>query len=58
MILSMYENIERLQSEIQTLENEKADIIAKMSTTNDDITAKNKRNFRCERTDKKMRNNK
>ena len=38
----IHENIERLKSEIQTLENEKADIIAKMSTTNDDITAKNK----------------
>lgn len=38
----IHENMQRLDSEIQTLENEKADIIAKMATTNDDITAKNK----------------
>ncbi len=38
----IHKNIERLQSEIQSLENEKADIITKMATTNDDIAAKNK----------------
>ncbi len=38
----IHKNIERLQSEIQSLENEKADIITKMATTNDNIAAKNK----------------
>ncbi len=38
----IHKNIERLQSEIQSLENEKADIITKMATTNEDIAAKNK----------------